>query len=65
MYNLQHLIVHQIQRLGGILLESTGWHPECTHLVVGAESRSEKYLAAIAARVWYASVLFYSGRMMV
>ncbi|KAJ1969226.1 protein kinase activating protein dpb11, partial [Dimargaris xerosporica] len=42
-------IVHQ---LGGEVIEHDGFSQDCTHLVVGYLTRSEKVIASIAAGVW-------------
>lgn len=40
------------ERLGALVLRSTQWEPETTHLVCGALVRSEKFLAACASGCW-------------
>jgi len=41
-----------VEELGGEVCSSQGFSPSCTHVIVGRPSRSEKYLAAIAAGKW-------------
>ena len=41
-----------VEELGGEVCSSQGFSPNCTHVIVGRPSRSEKYLAAIAAGKW-------------
>ena len=41
-----------VEELGGEVCSSQGFSPTCTHVIVGRPSRSEKYLAAIAAGKW-------------
>ena len=41
-----------IEELGGEVCSSQGFSPNCTHVIVGRPSHSEKYLAAIAAGKW-------------
>ncbi|KAI8926198.1 hypothetical protein BC831DRAFT_457355 [Entophlyctis helioformis] len=50
---LRATLVKTITQLGGgIVLDTDGWSPECTHLIAGSPGRSEKFLAACAAGVW-------------
>ena len=41
-----------VEELGGEVCSSQGFSPNCTHVIVGRPSCSEKYLAAIAAGKW-------------
>lgn len=45
-------LTNLIRKLGGTILESRTWDVDCTHLVIGSPTRSEKYLAACAAGKW-------------
>ena len=49
-------VLKVIQKLGGKFIHSDSWHPDCTHLIVGRPSRTEKCLAACAAGTWYGRV---------
>jgi hypothetical protein len=42
----------EIDGLGGRVLQTALFSPECTHVIVGVPSRSEKFLAAMAAGKW-------------
>ena len=42
-----------LNQLSFKVLNSNNWEDECTHLIVGYPSRSEKYLAACASGRWY------------
>ena len=46
-------VMKTIQRLGGHFLSSDVWKPECTHLLVGKPTRTEKCLAACASGAWW------------
>jgi hypothetical protein len=46
-------VMKTIQRLGGTFLSSDVWKPECTHLLVGKPTRTEKCLAACASGAWW------------
>lgn len=50
--NQRSYLAKTIQKLGGTFLQSDTWRPECTHLIVGRLSRTEKCLAACAAGAW-------------
>ncbi len=50
--NQRSYLAKTIQKLGGTFLQSDVWRPECTHLIVGRPSRTEKCLAACAAGAW-------------
>ena len=41
-----------VEELGGEVCSSQGFSPNYTYVIVGRPSRSEKYLAAIAAGKW-------------
>ncbi|KAJ1975271.1 protein kinase activating protein dpb11 [Dimargaris verticillata] len=41
-----------VDQLGGKVVEHDGFSQECTHLVVGYLTRSEKVIASIAAGIW-------------
>ena len=41
-----------VEELGGEVCSSQGFSPNCIHVILGRPSRSEKYLAAIAAGKW-------------
>lgn len=56
---LSNLFFVDIDRIGkdGVFLESGdhaggGWQSDCTHLIAGCPSRSEKYLAAMVSGAW-------------
>ena len=43
----EHILYSAIvEELGGEVCSSQGFSPNCTHVIVGRPSRSEKYLAA-------------------
>ena len=41
-----------VEELGGEVCLSQWFSPNCTHVIAGRPSHSEKYLAAIAAGKW-------------
>ncbi|XP_068438409.1 DNA topoisomerase 2-binding protein 1 [Clinocottus analis] len=43
---------HLIEELGGVVLDKQSFDPSCSHIIVGAPLRNEKYLAAMAAGKW-------------
>ncbi|KAK9765595.1 protein kinase activating protein dpb11 [Basidiobolus ranarum] len=45
-------LIKTIRRLGGVIFNTDQWTSECTHLIVGYPSRSEKFLAACASGAW-------------
>lgn len=54
----QSILTNYINELGDaiILKESEAWSNQCTHLIAGCPSRSEKYLAAIVCGVFICKV---------
>ncbi|KAL2916595.1 DNA topoisomerase 2-binding protein 1 [Polyrhizophydium stewartii] len=45
-------MAESVKRVGGRVLDIEGWDHSCTHLVVSAPGRSEKFLAACASGRW-------------
>ncbi|KAI9202200.1 BRCT domain-containing protein [Polychytrium aggregatum] len=41
-----------LRDLGGTVMGSENWHPDCTHLILSHMARTEKCLAACASGVW-------------
>ncbi len=35
------------------IIESDAWDPRCTHIIIEKPSKTEKFLAAVAAGIWY------------
>ena len=46
-------LIKSITQLGGEFLNSDVWDSQCTHLIIGKPSRTEKILAGCASGAWF------------